>query len=152
MDQGYKPKRSDLGQFKATFRGSAQSLIGLAIVLVVVVVISLVIGLFRGGSLENIIKSAPAITLTMLGLYGVFYLLIKFHSVSAYSKGLEGKNYWSWTVRFHWNQIESMYFQSSNGLDAAVLTQKKNGKGDVDTPRSLFEPRISSSGGALFRF
>ena len=92
MDQGYKPKRSDLGQFKATFRGSVQSLISLAIVLVVVVVISLVIGLFRGGSLENIIKSAPAITLTMLGLYGVFYLLIKFHSVSVYSKGLEGKN------------------------------------------------------------
>ena len=128
MNSNYQPTRQELGELRGTFRGTLRSVSGLLVLLCTIVAIGGLVGQIRNGSVENLFNLGKDLCLVILVIGTLLFLFAKFHSVRVYSNGLEGKNYWSWPVRFHWDQIENVRWDSSNGLSAAVVVQKTTGR------------------------
>jgi ABC-type dipeptide/oligopeptide/nickel transport system permease subunit len=117
------PSRNELGQYIATFRGSYRSVKGGLLVIGVILILGTIIGIFMGGSLDNLYKAGPPAFLVIFGLAGLLVLYAYYHSVRIHTNGLEGKNFWGLPVRFYWSEIEGIRFESSSGIPAVVICE-----------------------------
>jgi len=122
------PSRAELGFFVGIFRGSYKSIQGGLIAVGIAVVFGACIGLLQGGSLSNLSGAGPELFLMALGLAAFFLLFARYHAVRIYSDGIEGKSYWSRSVRFYWRKIEDVRLDSSNRIAAVVLTESDSGR------------------------
>ena len=101
------------------------------------IVVAVLIGILRAGTLDNAISAVPTITAVALGMVGVLYLIVRYYSVRVFSEGIEGKSIWGFTFRFFWRDIEDVRFDKSNGIPAAVLVERLSGC-EMWIPREIF--------------
>jgi len=116
-------KRGELGQFIAVFRGSFRSVKGGFVVFGYAVVLGLIVGFLKGGSIENLISAGPDLALGLGALVALLLFYTKYHAVRIYSEGIEGKSYWGLPVRFLWSNVNRLVLDSSFGIPAVILAE-----------------------------
>lgn len=116
--------RADLGQVLATFRGSIRLIRGFALTFGAFFVLVVAYSYWKKGNPAEIIDTAAILLYVWAGTIALLVAFVKLHSTHIHEYGIDGRNFWSFPVRFKWSDIQGWRLDRSNGFSAVVLIEK----------------------------